>query len=177
MKRLSICIVFLALLLSGCSTLNLATSIHGNVGCKITYSAYGNTNADNLVTFRASGNAYDGSYVSYFRMDNNTGERVYIEWENARLDGGKVVFDSDTRLTMGNPKADEAVSAHSHSIMRNLTSMNKVTSDSIRPIYEVSELKKGKTRIASLNIPVKFSNGKVIEYKVYIEYFWNAEGK
>ena len=66
-------------------------------------------------------------------IENKAEERIYIEWENARFDNSKVVFDDDTRLSMKNEKANEVVVANSKT-HKNITGKNHILSNSISKI-------------------------------------------
>lgn len=175
MKRLPVLLAFVVsvLLLSGCYSMFLNSS--GTFVCEISHYCSDNPEYKDFVSFDAYTGSYDsGDFVKYFKMYNNTKERVFIEWENARCEGGKVVFGDDRRISMNNPKADEAVSANSYSLSRDITSMSKIGSDFILPLYHTSRIKKGEDETVMLKIPVRFSDGKVIEYQVFIKYHWQT---
>lgn len=112
--------------------------------------------------------------ITYFRCKNNTDERIFIEWENARMEGNdKIVFGSDSQLTMNNPKSDEAVSPKSNSIERNLTSsfyMSYPIATNGGCVFNYKKLKKniGNKEIRFLKIPIRFSDNTIEEYKITI---------
>jgi len=70
--------------------------------------------------------------------ENGTDERIFIEWKNARLNGGKVIFGDDTRLSMRSQKNDEAVSPHGSSIIREIASMDQIHPDITYALFPVS---------------------------------------
>ena len=76
---------------------------------------------------------------------------------------------------MNNPKADEAVSAHSLSISRDFTSMNNIGDDDVYPLYNVKDLKNGKTKSVFLIIPIRYTDGSVEEYRLTLTYSWEEK--
>ena len=111
---------------------------------------------------------YNTTFISYFKCYNGTNDRVYIEWENARLTGSRIIFGDDRRITMGQPKADEAVSGNSYSISRDITGEVYVGSSYLGSLYHPKELKKniGKKDTTYLTIPIRFSDGTIEEFKL-----------
>ena len=128
----------------------------------------------NKVRFRIDDYMFFNScYVEGFRVWNGTGQRIYIQWEDARLAYGKVCFDGDTPLTYQNPKADESVFNNSFSVSRKLFSASHISSfdNSIMPLYDARSLKKnGGSAIVRLDLPIKFSDNHVELYKIKIIY-------
>ncbi len=126
------------------------------------------------VEFRINDYMFSNScYIEGFRVWNATGERIYIQWEDARLLGGKVCFEGDTPLNYMNPKADESVFNYKFSIDRRLFSAKMINSstNSLYPMYDAKKLKKdGGSRTINLDLPVKFSDNHVELYKVKIIY-------
>lgn len=121
----------------------------------------------NLINFEVEVNEYDEKFIN-FRLENLTDERIYIEWENTRIDGGKVVF-SDDRIIMKNiPKADEAVSSQSSSLLRDIaynTSGNYLIS-----LFKVKDLKKkiGEENHIYLTIPIRYMDNTIDEFNIKI---------
>ena len=109
---------------------------------------------------------YSTSFIIGFHIENNTDERIYIEWENARITDSRVVFGNDSRITMGNPKADEAVSAHSNSIRRDITGELYIGSNWVLDLYNPKKLKKnlGSVDVTFIKIPIKYKDGTVEEF-------------
>lgn len=106
------------------------------------------------------------SFIRGFHCENKTDERVYIEWENARIFNSRIVFDDDRRITMGNPKADEAVSPNSCSIKRAITSEANV--QNVMDLFDLKGLKKniGEKSYTSIKIPVRFADNHIEEYRL-----------
>lgn len=118
-------------------------------------------------------------FVDSFTVINGTDKRIYIEWENARFKDSKVVFGSDSKLTMRNPKADEAVSAKSKSIQQSITSLAFLDGESggawawagyKGQLLPFIELKKNPGKTASLDIliPIKYEDNSVEDFKLRI---------
>ena len=120
----------------------------------------------NLIIFEAEAREYDENFIKDFQVENKTDDRIYIEWENARIDGGKVVFGDDRFITKDNPKADEAVSSHSKSLSRDIT--YNTSGDYLIPLFRVKELKKdiGTKRHMFLTIPIRYMDNTIDEFEV-----------
>ena len=103
--------------------------------------------------------------VIYLQVYNKTGKRAYIEWENARLDGSRIVFGDDRRITMGTPKADESIPAKSASISRDIISEGWVGSDFIDNPVSPSKVRGRGGKELSATIPIRFSDGETIDYQ------------
>ena len=110
-----------------------------------------------------------GYYLGSFEVKNGTDERIFIEWENARLNWSRIVFGEDNRISIRNPKADEAISPHSTSISRNITGEKNYNDGYQIPLYNVRELKKkrlGSKDRTHITIPIRYLDGSVEEYKI-----------
>lgn len=104
----------------------------------------------------------------YVQVYNKTGKRAYIEWENARLDGSRVVFGDDRRITMGNAKADEAIPAKSASISRDILAEGWVGSETIANPISPSKVRGRGGAELGVVIPVRFGEGETIDYQFRI---------
>lgn len=129
-----------------------------------------------LVSFNCMLNSTAPAFLSAFACENGTDERIFIEWENARLNGDKVIFGDDTRLTMRNPKTDEAVSPHSSSIVRMIASIGQILPDIRVALFPASVdkmLKKelGKKGTVEVKIPIRFTDNHIEEY-IYVYSKW-----
>lgn len=101
-------------------------------------------------------------------VHNRTNKRAYIEWENARLDGARIVFGDDRRITMGNAKADEAIPAKSSSISRDILSEGWVGSETIANPISPSKVRGRGGAELGVVIPVRFGEGETIDYQFRI---------
>lgn len=112
-------------------------------------------------------------YFMMIEVKNKTKERFYIEWENARLNGGKVVFDDDSRLLMGIPKSDEAVPGESSSLRKGITSANKMYDSSIGYL---DRSKRDHPCEIDIILPIRFKD-KTVDYKLTsrISYYTDEE--
>ncbi len=167
-------VLIMSLLFTSCFSLYDGYS-GGTVKCKINITSNHPKEKMDAISFSAYGSAYSNSFVSGFYVNNKSDQRVFIEWENARCNFGKVVFSDDRRITMNNPKADEAVSARSLSISRDFTSMNNIGDDDVYPLYNVKDLKNGKTKSVFLIIPIRYTDGSVEEYRLTLTYSWEEK--
>lgn len=80
-----------------------------------------------------------------------------------------MIFGDDTRLSMRNPKTDEAVSPHGSSIIKEIASMDQIHPDITYALFPASVdkvLKKelGKKGTVEVKIPVRFADNHIEEY-------------
>lgn len=109
----------------------------------------------------------------YFDVLNNSSNRIYIEWENARLEDSQIVFSDDRMLEINKPKQEEVVMSGEQSISKELIPRRYVFSNSpIGPLWEKSLLKKGYNQTASLIIPIRKANKKTKDYKFKIKFVY-----
>lgn len=170
MRRLLLLVILLCI-----STITFAKN--GKIFCEITYpknlidnEKYEDKENNVEFNFTASG---DGTIN--FHLYNSSDKRVYIEWENAKFQGSRVVFGDDTRLTMGRAKADEVVMSYSFSEFRTIYPQRYVLNDYIMPLYDSSELRKDGTKAyCTVIIPIRFENGKIIDYKISFNVFYKS---
>lgn len=168
----SLCIVIISILFTGC--ISLSSVPKGTISCDVSVEESYVIGDKEAVEFTAR-YFLDNYFVEFFKVYNNTNERIYIEWENARCNYGKVVFSDDRRINMNNAKPDEAVSPNSYSLSRDITSKNCILSDSMIPIIHKKKLIDGEIDKVFLLIPIRFSDGKVVEYHITLNYKWTAE--
>lgn len=129
-----------------------------------------------LVTFNCVLTSTAPGFLSDFVCKNSTDERIFIEWENARLNSDKIIFGDDTRLTMRDTKADEAVSPHGNSITRQIAALKQIQPDITYALFPASVdkvLKKelGKKGTVEVKIPIRFMDNHIEEY-VLIYSIW-----
>lgn len=127
-----------------------------------------NNDKAKLVSFKCSEPYdYDASFIRNFECNNETDERIFIEWENARIINSRVIFSDDRRINMDLPKADEAVSPHSNSILRDITGELFIKSDVILDLYNIKKLKQqlGYKNYVFIKIPIRFADNSVVEYE------------
>lgn len=117
------------------------------------------------ISFTGFGSSY---FIETFMVHNGTDERIFVEWENSRLDGSRIVFGDDSRLSMGNPKADEAVSAHESSVYRSITGEKKIGSSYQIELYNDRDLKKniGTKDTTNIKISIRYMDGTIEEFKL-----------
>mgnify|MGYP007011297507 FL=1 len=110
---------------------------------------------------------------AFVSIQNKLDERIYVEWSNFRWDGSQIAFDSDSRLFMDQPKQDEAIMAGENTdkyiVLKELIGSNWIT-----PWYHEKDFKKGGTQTSVMIVPVRFSSGKIKDYKIKFEIF-NSE--
>lgn len=107
-------------------------------------------------------------------VSNKTDDRIYIEWENARLDNARIAFGDDSRLSMMNPKADETITAKSKSITRMLFAESWVFSDYVYYPLDKDKIMKQGGMPVDLILPIRFNDGKTKDYKFKLHiYYYN----
>ncbi len=154
--------------------LGIGNGPKGSVKNEVSITSRHAENRKDAVKLTCISSAYDESFLTIY-LWNNTNERVFIEWENARCQSGKVVFGDDRRITMTNTKADEAVSANSRSLTRDITSADNILSDDVIPLFRTKYLQDGIDKYVKIKIPVRFADGTVEEYDFYVRLYWEPE--
>lgn len=110
----------------------------------------------------------------YVKVFNKTKKRAYIEWENARIDNSRVVFGDDSRLTMGNAKADESIPSNSNSISRHILSESWVGSEYIINLIASNRVKERGGSELEVILPIRFGDTEPIDYKFRLSvYYYN----
>ena len=174
MKKIHLCLVAtLTILFTGCAA--LAPLPNGKVECDVAVRESKLEGDREAVEFEVIPSLF-GDFVNIY-VKNNTKERIYIEWENARCNSGRIVFSDDRRITMNNAKQDESVSAYSYSLTREITSQSRVMDDYLIPLYKREDLIKGETSKVYLLIPIRFSDGTVVDYHVNLTYKWTPSNE
>lgn len=110
---------------------------------------------------------------AFVSVQNKLDERIYIEWSNFRWDGSQIAFDNDSRLFMDQPKQDEAIMAGENTD-KYIVQKELIGSSWITPWYREKDFKKGGTQTSVMIVPVRFSSGKIKDYKIKFEIF-NSE--
>ena len=174
MKIKVLCLLSVAALsFNSCALLLGTGGSSGSVKEEVTLISSHSEERKKSVELKCSASSYDETFLTIYLV-NCTNDRIYIEWENARCDNGKVVFGDDRRITMNNPKADEAVSSLSMSLRRGVTSADRIGSDYILPLFRIKLLKEGFSDNVTLKIPIRFMDGSVEEYTFNVKLSWEA---
>lgn len=174
MKIKVLCLLSVAALsFNSCALLLGTGGSSGSVKEEVTLISSHSEERKKSVELKCSASSYDETFLTIYLV-NCTNDRIYIEWENARCDNGKVVFGDDRRITMNNPKADEAVSSLSMSLRRGVTSADRIGSDYILPLFRIKLMKEGFSDNVTLKIPIRFMDGSVEEYTFNVKLSWEA---
>ena len=155
------------------SCMSLSSYPQGKITCEVSVEESRLFKDKEAIEFSAK-YFLNNKFVEFFQVYNNTNERIYIEWENARCNHGKVIFSDDRRITMNNAKQDEAVSPNSYSLLRDITSATYVGNDYLIPLFNKKDLIAGDVGKVFLLIPIRFSDGSVTEYHLTLSYKWTA---
>ncbi len=121
---------------------------------------------DDNVTFEFS---WDSSDIGVnVKISNNTDSRIYIEWENSRLDDEPICFGSDNSFTYRDQKPDEVVHSGSYS-KRFVARKSQFENEYRRLFYWDSTFKKyGESSAVPIIIPVKIGDN-VTDYSFQIK--------
>lgn len=82
---------------------------------------------------------------------NKTKERIYIEWENARIGNSAVAFGTDIKIKIDEPKANEVVYPESYSIRTELFPKNNIDS---KVWMDIDEIQKKGEKFCNIILPV-----------------------
>lgn len=113
--------------------------------------------------------AFDDVFLGVY-IENKLKDRIYVEWENFRWDGGAIAFPNDSRLFMDRPKQDEAIMSGEHS-RKSVIRKSRVGSSMVYKWYNMKDLKKRGTQREFLIIPIRFSSGETKDYKIVFDIF------
>lgn len=118
----------------------------------------------------------DSISVSFFpeeffcaiQVHNKLDERIYVEWSNFRWDGDPIVFGDDNRFTMNYKKEDETIIGNEYA-QKEL--INKNLADYSILWVKKKELRKIKTQNTNFILPIRFSSGKIVDYRIKCQVF------
>lgn len=100
-------------------------------------------------------------------ISNNTKGRVYIEWNNMRIDDERIAFGSDNMLSYQNDKADEVI--HSGSRCVRFVAPWGQFSNRYRQMFYIKGIKKfNESGIRTLIVPIRFDKD-VVDYRFEIK--------
>ncbi|GEM_PF-2752968 len=111
--------------------------------------------------------SYDGYYFIGITVNNKTEQRIHIEWDNARINGSKVVFDDDRKLFLNNSKSDEVIISGEKSEYRSIMPKDNVRDYGLYPLF--SNNSNGFRNIPII-LPIRFKNDDVVDYKFTIQF-------
>lgn len=120
--------------------------------------------------------ANDSISVSFFpeeffctvRVHNKLDERIYVEWSNFRWDGDPIVFGDDNRFTMNYKKEDETIIGNEYA-QQDL--INKKLAEYSILWVKKKELRKIKTQNTDFILPIRFSSGEIVDYRIKCQVF------
>lgn len=118
----------------------------------------------------------------YFQLENKTSKRLYIEWENARLDGDRPTFGTDNMLNAKDKKEDELVVSGSKSITRSLFvdanhwSTSSALGENVRTPWLNYKLKETGIQTIDFLLPLRFADGSTDDIKFQLQLIWENTG-
>lgn len=119
---------------------------------------------DSNVRFEFEYRYFEG-YFLRVKVINKTDKRITIEWENARISGEQICFDTDNIYSYNNPKPDEVVHANSSAYKK----IGERKSPDYRPfIFNEDLIKKHGESVRRLIIPIKLPSGEIVDYDFYV---------
>lgn len=81
-------------------------------------------------------------------VGNRTEERIYIEWENVRINGSQIAFANDYIQDINNPHADEM-------IMSKETGSKRVLSRRLIPLFDKEKVDDGYSDNIIILLPIR----------------------
>ena len=110
----------------------------------------------------------------YMAVYNKLNERIFIEWENSRTNGSKVIFGTDNRLTFRNKKEDEAISSKATSISRCFYCENPMSALGgawAMPVYThgILKLEEENYCLVAFTLPIRLPDGNTKDYKINVK--------
>lgn len=103
--------------------------------------------------------SFDVSEKALFvKIYNKTSNRINIEWENFRIDDSAIAFDTDRRLKMDEPKADEVVFPKSYSTHNNLIPKKAIEDSYIDGWWKIDKIGKMGEQFTKIIIPIRVNN-------------------
>lgn len=118
---------------------------------------------------------YDGSFFR-INISNQTNGRIYVEWDNARIDNNKVLFSDDRPITMNLKKEDEVIMAGGSIYNKEITHKGKYyDSMGLLPLFKEKEMKKNNRAYNyNLILPIRLADGSIKDYAFKIKVFWKV---
>lgn len=99
-------------------------------------------------------------------IKNKTDSRLYVEWENARINDDQICFKTDNAFSFNNPKPDEVIHANSEST-KEIGNRQYFNKGSVN-LFNESSIKAHGRSLQELILPIRYASGKIIDYKVYV---------
>lgn len=78
----------------------------------------------------------------YLIIHNKTNKRIYLEWENFRIDNSAIAFDTDRRIKMDEPKSDEVIFPGNNSTHNYLIPKKAIDDSYISAWWDIDKIKK-----------------------------------
>ncbi len=89
---------------------------------------------------------------------NKTNNRINLEWENFRIDESAIAFDTDRRIKMDEPKADEVIFPLSYSTHTKLIPKKAIEDSYIGDWWNIDIISKIGEKFSKVIIPIKVNN-------------------
>lgn len=102
------------------------------------------------------------------RIWNKLDERIYVEWSNFRWDGDPIVFGDDNHFTMNYKKEDETIIGNEYA---SKYLINKNLADYGILWVKKKDLRKTQTQNTNFIVPIRFSSGKIVDYRIKCQVF------
>lgn len=112
----------------------------------------------------------------YLKIYNKTKNRMYLEWENFRIDDSAIAFDTDRRLKMDEPKSDEVIFPNNSSTHNYLIPKKAIDDSSIGDWWDIDKIKKIGEQFSRIIVPIRL-NDKNIDYVFHIGVACVADGQ
>lgn len=96
------------------------------------------------------------------RVGNKTNKRVFVEWENVRMNDNPICFDDDNAFTYQTPKENEVIHAGSYS---RKTIMKRNNFDYYAPLFSKFMLEEFHHAFVRLIVPIKYET-ETVDYNI-----------
>ena len=94
----------------------------------------------------------------YLKIYNKTKNRMYLEWENFRIDNSAIAFDTDRRLKMDEQKSDEVIFPDNYSTHNYVIPKKAVEDSYIKDWWNIDKIKKAGEQFTKVIIPIRVND-------------------
>lgn len=106
-------------------------------------------------------------------IHNNTNSRIYVEWENTRLDDEPICFGNDNSFTYRDTKPDEVIHKGSYS-KKFVAKKRQFEIETLRLFYWQTFKEYGESARCPLIIPIRFGD-KVVDFSFELQVISDKE--
>ena len=97
----------------------------------------------------------------FLKVCNKTKKRIYLEWENFRIDDSAIAFDTDRRIKMDEPKSDEVIFPDNCSTHNYLIPKKAIEDTYIGNWWDIDIIKKRGEQFSKIIIPIRVDDTNI----------------